>query len=33
VSYTAAYQDAQRAVIQFNERQEAAFAALHPEAP
>lgn len=33
VSYTAAYQDAQRAVLQFNERQEAAFAATHPEAP
>lgn len=33
VSYTAAYQDAQRAVLQFNERQEAAFAASHPEAP
>jgi TM2 domain-containing membrane protein YozV len=33
VSYTAAYQDAQRAVLQFNERQEAAFAARHPEAP
>lgn len=33
VSYTAAYQDAQRAVLQFNERQEAAFAATHPEVP
>jgi hypothetical protein len=33
VSYTAAYQDVQRAVLQFNERQEATFASLHPEAP
>ncbi|MFL5350778.1 MAG: hypothetical protein ACJ8AT_38905 [Hyalangium sp.] len=33
VSYTAAYQDAQRAVLQFNERQEAAFSTAHPEAP
>lgn len=33
VSYTAAYQDAQRAVLQYNERQESAFAATHPEAP
>lgn len=33
VTYTTSYQDAQRAVLDFNERQEAAFAAAHPDAP
>ncbi len=33
VAYVAAYQDAQRAVVQFNERGERAFEDRHPEAP
>ncbi len=33
VTYTTAYQDAQRAVLEYNERQEAAFEAAHPDAP
>lgn len=33
VAYTTSYQDSQRAVLEFNERQEAAFEASHPEAP
>jgi hypothetical protein len=33
VSYTMAYQDAQRAAVLFNERQEAWFGERHPEAP
>ncbi len=33
VTYTTSYQDAQRAVLEFNERQEAAFEAEHPLAP
>lgn len=33
VSYTTAYQDAQRAALEFDEREEAAFAAAHPRAP
>jgi hypothetical protein len=33
VAYTTAYQDALRAAVQFNERQEAAFEARHPEGP
>jgi hypothetical protein len=33
VAYTTAYQDAQRAVVQFNERAEARFEQDHPEAP
>jgi hypothetical protein len=33
VAYTTAYQDALRAAVQFNERQETAFEAQHPEAP
>ncbi len=33
VTYTTSYQDAQRAVLDFNERQEAAFEAAHPPAP
>lgn len=33
VSYTTAYQDAQRASLEFNERAEAAFEDAHPSAP
>ncbi len=33
VTYTTSYQDAQRAVLDFNERQEAAFEAAHPATP
>ncbi len=33
VTYTTSYQDAQRAVLDFNERHEAAFVAGHPGAP
>ncbi len=33
VTYTTAYQDAQRAVLDFNERQEAAFDAANGEPP
>jgi hypothetical protein len=33
VVYTTSYQDAQRAALDFDERQEAAFMAAHPEAP
>jgi len=33
VSYTAALQDAQRGVLNFNEREEATFLAAHPGAP
>jgi hypothetical protein len=33
VSYASAYSDAQRSVLEFNERQEAAFERAHPEAP
>lgn len=33
VVYTTSYQDAQRAALEFDERQEAAFMAAHPEAP
>jgi hypothetical protein len=33
VSYTAAFQDAQRAAMEWNERQEAAFEAAHPDTP
>ena len=33
VTYTTAYQAAQRDALQFNERQEAAFEAAHPDAP
>jgi TM2 domain-containing membrane protein YozV len=33
VTYTDAYQDAQRAALEFNERHEEAFDARHPEAP
>ena len=33
VSYTTAYQDAQRAALEFDERDEAAFFAAHPAAP
>jgi hypothetical protein len=33
VSYTLAFQDAQRGAIRFNEREEEAFGKRHPEAP
>lgn len=33
IDYTAAYQDALRGVVQFNEKSENEFAARHPEAP
>jgi hypothetical protein len=33
VTYTSSYQDAQRSALEFNERQEAAFEASHPQAP
>lgn len=33
IDYTAAWQDAQRGVVEFNERQEAAFEDHHPDAP
>ncbi len=33
VTYTTSYQDAQRAVLDFNEAQEAAFEAAHPDLP
>jgi len=33
IDYTAAYQDAVRGAVEFNERREAAFEAAHPDAP
>ncbi len=33
IDYTTAYEDALRGVVQFNERQEAAFEKAHPDAP
>jgi hypothetical protein len=33
VDYTTSYQDAQRAALEFDEREEAAFLAAHPDAP
>jgi hypothetical protein len=33
VVYTTSYQDAQRAALEYDERQEAAFMAAHPAAP
>jgi len=33
VVYTTSYQDAQRAALEYDERQEAAFLAAHPRAP
>ena len=33
VAYTSAYQDAQRATVEYNERRDAEFHRRHPEAP